>query len=112
VNQQGNFPYLPNVEYNLMHALAFAQGLRIEAEPRYATIYRLRADGTTIRATFNIIGIAESEDPTHALTIPLKPYDVVAVEHTPRTRAKVFWDKVFRFYISTYISGEDIFDDE
>jgi hypothetical protein len=112
VNKPGNYPYPPNVEYNLMHALGFAQGLRFEAEPCYATVYRLRADGTTISATFNIIGIAKSKDPAHALGIPLKPCDVIAVEHTPRTRAKVFWDRVFRFYISTYIRGEDIFEDE
>jgi len=112
VNKPGNFPYPPNVEYNLMNAVGFAQGLRLEAEPRYATVYRLRADGTTVSATFNIVGIAKSEDPTYALGIHLKPCDVIAVEHTPRTRAKVFWDRVFRFYISTYIRAEDIFEND
>ncbi len=91
-----------------MHALGFAGGLLLSAEPRYATVYRLRADDTTVSATFNIIGVAKSKDPTEALNVRLKPYDVVAVEHTSRTRAKVFWDRVFRFYISTYIRMEDI----
>jgi protein involved in polysaccharide export with SLBB domain len=109
VNRPGNFPYPPDVEYNLMHALGFASGLNVTAEPRYATVYRLRADGITVSATFNIIGLAKSADPTDALSVQLKPYDIVAVEHTPRTRAKIFWDRVFRFYISTHVGLEDIF---
>jgi protein involved in polysaccharide export with SLBB domain len=112
VNRAGNFPYPPDVEYNLMHALGFAGGLNLPAEPRYATVYRLAADGTTVSTTFNVAGIAKSLDPTDALSVPLKPYDVVAVEHTPRTRAKVFWDRVFRFYISTVFTTEDIFGDD
>ncbi len=112
VNRAGNFPYPSGVEYNLMHALGFAGGLNLSAEPRYATIYRLAADGTTVSATFNVAGIAKSVDPSDALSVVLKPYDVIAVEHTPRTRAKVFWDRVFRFYISTYIRAEDIFGDD
>ena len=109
VNRAGNFPYRPDVEYNLMQALGFAGGLNLSAEPRYATVYRLAEDGTTVSAVFNIAGIAKSIDPTGALSIALKPYDVIAVEHTPRTRTKVFWDRVFRFYISTHITSEDIF---
>jgi hypothetical protein len=112
VNRAGNFPYLPDAKYNLMHALGFAGGLNMSAEPRYATVYRLAADGTTVSVTLNIAGIAKSEDPTEALSVPLKPYDVIAVEHTPRTRAKVFWDRVFRFYISTYIRYDDVFGDD
>jgi len=112
VNRAGNFPYRPDVEYNLMQALGFAGGLNLSAEPRYATVYRLAEDGTTVSAVFNIAGIAKSIDPTGALSVALKPYDVVAVEHTPRTRAKVFWDRVFRFYISTHITSEDIFGED
>lgn len=109
VNRAGNFPYRPDVEYNLMQAIGFAGGLNLSAEPRYATVYRLTENGTTVSAVFNIAGIAKSIDPTGALSVALKPYDVIAVEHTPRTRAKVFWDRVFRFYISTYVTSEDIF---
>jgi protein involved in polysaccharide export with SLBB domain len=108
VNRPGTFPYPPDVEYNLMQALGLAGGLNLSAEPRYATVYRLRSDGITTSFTFNIIDVARSKDPTYALSIPLKPYDVVAVEHTPRTRAKVFWDRVFRIYLSTYLRLEDI----
>lgn len=108
VNRPGTFPYPPDVEYNLMQALGFAGGLLLSAEPRYATIYRLRADGTTVSAAFNIVNVAKNADPTDAISVPLKPYDVIAVEHTPRTRAKVFWDRVFRMYITTYIRMEDV----
>jgi hypothetical protein len=95
-----------------MQALGFAGGLLLSAEPRYATVYRLRADGTTVSAAFNIVNLAKNADPTDALSVPLKPYDVVAVQHTPRTRAKVFWDRVFRLYITTYIRLEDILGEE
>lgn len=109
VNKAGNFPYPPDVEYNLMQAVGFAGGLSLTADPRYATVYRLMADGKTVSATFYIAGTAKSQDPTDALSVPLKPYDVVAVEHTPRTRATVFWDRVFRVYISTFVTPDDIF---
>jgi len=66
VNRAGNFPYPPDVEYNLMQALGFAGGLNLLAEPRYATVYRLRADGTTVSAAFNIVNVAKSADPTDA----------------------------------------------
>jgi len=112
VNRAGNFPYLPDAKYNLMHALGFAGGLLYSAEARYATVYRLAADGTTVSATFNIAGIAKSVDPTAALSVPLKPYDVIAVEHTPRTRAKVFWDRAFRFNMGTYITANDLFGED
>lgn len=112
VNKPGNFPYPPDVKYNLMQALGFAGGLHLAAEPRYATIYRLRADGTTVSAAFNIVNVAKNADPTDALSVLLKPYDVVAVQHTPRTRAKVFWDRVFRMYITTYIRMEDIIQED
>ncbi len=112
VNRPCNFPYPPDVKYNLMQALGFAGGLLLSAEPRYATVYRLRADGTTVSAAFNIVNVAKNADPTDALSVRLKPYDVVAVQHTPRTRVKVFWDRVFRFYVSTYIRLEDIFEDD
>jgi protein involved in polysaccharide export with SLBB domain len=109
VNRAGNFPYPPYAEYNLMQALGFAGGLDLSAEPRYATVYRLRADGTTVSAAFNIVNVAKSADPTDALSVRLKPYDVVAVQHTPRTRVKVWWDRVFRFYLSAYVQPRDIF---
>ena len=102
VNRPGNFTYPPDITYNLMQALAFAGGLDQVSEPRYATIYRLKDDGTICHACFEIIKNKNQSQLTDALNTPIKPGDVVSVEHTPRTRTNVFLDKVLRFNVGTY----------
>ena len=99
VNRPGNFPYPPDVQYNLMQALAFAGGFNQTAEPRYATVYRKKADGTIVNATFKVV---DSSKLTNALNILIKPGDIVAVEHTSRTRTKLFLDRVFRINFGVY----------
>lgn len=84
VNQPGNFPYPPRAQYNLAEAIAFARGLDLVANPRYATIYRLAKDGFVVRVPFKLI---ENGEFTEVLSTPIAPGDVVAIEHTPRTRA-------------------------
>jgi len=111
VNRAGNFPYPPNVQYNLMQALAFAGGLNPAAEPRYATVYRLRPDGSIIHATFELVKTGNSSHLTDALNIQIKPGDIVSVEHTPRTRTNVFLDRVFRINMGTYFSLNEVWDD-
>ena len=103
VSKPGNFPYPPDVKYNLMQAIAFAGGLEQAADPRYVTIYRLKADGTIINAPFKIIGGSNSAQLTEALNIPVKPGDIVAVEHTPRTRATLFLQRIFSVHVGAYI---------
>jgi protein involved in polysaccharide export with SLBB domain len=107
VNRPGNFPYPPNVHYNLMQALAFAGGLDPTAEPHYATVYRLKPDGSIIHATFEVIKTGNSSQLTDALNIRIKPGDIVSVEHTPRTRTNVFLDRTFRINLGTYYSLND-----
>jgi protein involved in polysaccharide export with SLBB domain len=107
VEKPGNVPYPPDVEYNLMQAIAFAGGLDIAADPRYATIYRLKADGTILRAPFQIIDSRKGSKLTESLSVPIKPGDIVAIEHTPRTRTNVFVDKMFRTSIGAYINMSD-----
>ena len=109
VNRPGNFPYPPDVQYNLMQALAFAGGFNLAADPRYASVYRLKPDGTIASAIFKLVNVGNGLQFTDSLNVHIKPGDIVAVEHTPRTRAKVWWDRVFRFYISTYVRPQDIF---
>lgn len=104
VNRSGNFPYPPDVQYNLMQALGLAGGLDLVAEPRYATVYRLKPDGGIVSAIFKIV---DGSKLTRALSTLIKPGDIVAVEHTPRTRAKIFLDKVFRINMGTYIRLDD-----
>ena len=111
VNRAGNFPYPPNVRYNLMQALAFAGGLNPTAEPRYVTIYRLKPDGSVIHATFEVVKVGNSSQLTDALNIQIKPGDIVSVEHTPRTRKNVFLDRIFRINLGTYFSLNEVWDD-
>ena len=99
VNSPGNFPYPPDVQYTLMQAIGFAGGLNQIAEPRYATIYRLKRDGTCVSATFPIKGKSKLADASNTL---IKPGDIVAVEQTPRTRTALFLDNAFRINVGTY----------
>jgi protein involved in polysaccharide export with SLBB domain len=107
VNRPGNFPYPPNVEYNVTQAIAFAGGLDPVARPRYVTIYRLAESGSIVRVAFKLV---EDEEFTEALTTRIKPGDVVAIEHTPRTRANVVIHNMVRITTGLYIYGRDLWD--
>ncbi|UCG54136.1 MAG: SLBB domain-containing protein, partial [Dehalococcoidia bacterium] len=85
VNQPGNYPYPSDVQYNLIQAVGFAGGFNQAAEPRYATVYRMKADGTITSVTFNVVDASDSSKLTNASNVLIKPGDIVAVEHTPRT---------------------------
>jgi len=108
VGKPGNFPYPPNAEYNLTQAIAYAGGLDPIAEPRYVTIYRLKEDGSVARVPFRLIKNGEFTD---ALGMPIRPGDVVAVEHTLRTRTNAAINNLVRINTGLYIRGEDLWDD-
>ena len=110
VNRPGNFPYPPDVQYNLMQALGFAEGLDRAAEPRYATIYRLKPDETIVSAIFQVVNTGNDSMLADALNIRIKPGDIIDVEHTPRTRTKLFLDSVFGFNIGAYYRFDDSLD--
>jgi polysaccharide export outer membrane protein len=114
VNKPGNFIYPPDVQYNLMQALAFAGGLNLAAEPRYATVYRLKPDGTIVSVIFQVAQEVANTGYcsllTEAVSIHIKPGDIIIVEHTPRTRSKMFLDRVFRINIGTYLRLDDSWD--
>jgi len=93
VNRPGNFPYPTDVQYNLTQVLAFAGGLNQVAEPRYATIYRSKPDGTSISVTLDIV---DNSKLTEASLTAIKPGDIVDVEQTPRTRTALFLDRIFQ----------------
>ena len=99
VNKPCNFPYPPDVQYNLMQALAFAGGFDQAAGPRYTTVYRQKADRTIVSATFKVVNGSKLTD---ASILLIKPGDIVAVEHTPRTRTNLFLDRVFRINFGVY----------
>lgn len=107
VSRPGNFPYPPDVRYNLAQALAFAGGLNEVADPRYASIYRLTPDGQIVSV---VLPILDGSRLTDAANMLIKPGDIVAVEHTPRTRTAVFLDRIFRLNIGTYWTMNDLWD--
>jgi len=86
VNRSGTFPYPPGAKYNLLQALAFAGGINDIAAPEYARVYRQNALGKIISASFRLKG----STPADAASLMIKPGDVVAVEHTFSTQAKLF----------------------
>jgi protein involved in polysaccharide export with SLBB domain len=105
VARPGNFPCPPTTEYTLMQAIAFAGGLDPVADPRYATIYRLTKDGSVTRVPFRLIKDGQF---TEALNTPIKPGDVVAIEHTPRTRANAMINNMLRINTGVYVTGRDL----
>ena len=108
VNSQGSYPYPADVQYNLMQAIGFAGGLNLDLDPRYAMVYRLTPDGKIVNATFQIENGPMFAD---ALNARIKPGDIIAVEHTPRTRTNAFLNKVFRVSAGVYLRPEDLWDD-
>jgi len=100
VNKPDNFPYPADAKYNLMQALAFAGGLDKVAEPHYATIYRLKADGTIVDTTFQIV---KGSKLTNSLSTIVKPGDIIDVAHTRRTRTKVFLERIFNVHVGAYV---------
>ena len=103
VNKPGNFPYPPTAQYNLMQAIAFAGGLDRIAKPRYATIYRLKEDGSIVKVPFQIIGKKNNTQMAEASSILIKAGDIVVVEETLRTRTNEFLQKIFNFNMGAYL---------
>ncbi len=112
VRNPGNFPYPPNAEYNLIQALGFAGGLDPVADPRYVSIYRLQPDGQIASMTVQLVNTKNEQDLTEALAMPVRPGDVISVEHTLRTRTNVFFDRFFRLTFGLYADPRDLWDDD
>jgi polysaccharide export outer membrane protein len=90
VNHSDAFEYPPNVQYNLMEALAFAGGLNIVADPRYVKIFRQDEAGKVVSVTIEIQG--ETLSNTYAVLV--KPGDVIYVDQTLQTRTNTFLSNV------------------
>ena len=112
VGRPGNFPYPYDVRYTLIQAIALAGGLDLTADPRYVSVYRLKADGTVADVTLQLVDPENQEKLTETLALPLKPGDVVSVEHTLRTRTNRFLDRVFRVSLGLYFRPESLWDDD
>jgi protein involved in polysaccharide export with SLBB domain len=103
VNKPNAFPYPPDVQYNLMEALAFAGGLEMTADPRYLKIYRQSDNGEVLSATFGI----DSKSFVGAYAVLIKPGDVIYVDHTFRTRMNQFLSDAFDLRIGAYQDVRD-----
>jgi polysaccharide export outer membrane protein len=101
VRKSGVFPYPEPRRYTLMQALATAGGVDDMAAPRYATVYRQRADGQIIGATFKIDGTSLLD----ASSVVIKDGDVIAVEHTQGSWTRQFLSQVLGFRASFTVSG-------
>jgi len=108
VRNPGNFDYPPHARYNLAQVIALAGGLQMDVDPRYATVYRLKRDGTVLRLAFKLI---EDEQYTERLNVSVRPGDLVAVENTPRTRTNAFVNRVVRLSVGTWVDLGDLWDD-
>ena len=108
VTRPGTFPYPPGIEYNLMQAIGFAGGLDQMTDPRYAIVYRLRPDGSITYVPFEISDPKKKGGLSTAMGVLIKPGDIVAIEHTPRTRTNAFVERVFHFSVGAYIPMRSI----
>ncbi len=108
VRSPGNYPYPVDAQFRLAEVLAFAGGLDMVAEPRYVGVYRLKTDGTVASATFRLVDPRNQEELTAQLALPIRPGDVVSVEHTPRTRKNTFLDRYFRLSMGFYLRPEQL----
>jgi len=103
VKTPGTFEYPPDAGYSLIEVIGLAGGLDGVADPRYATVYRLKSDGTIAHRAINIKDLKEGHAEMSPMNLRVKPGDVVAVEHTPRTRSNVFLERVIRVNIGAYM---------
>jgi polysaccharide export outer membrane protein len=103
VRNPNAFPYPPDVQYNLMEALAYAGGLDMTADPHYVKVYRQDESGEIVSATFSI----DSKKILDAYAVAIKPGDLVYVDHTLQTRFNQFISDVFSIRVGAY---EDIRD--
>jgi len=101
VQKPNAFPYPPDVQYNLMEALAFAGGMNMVADPRYVKIYRQDANGEIVSAVFGI----DSKSFLEAYRVAIKPGDVIYVDHTLRTRMNQFLADVLQLRLGVTFSG-------
>jgi protein involved in polysaccharide export with SLBB domain len=104
VNKPNAFPYPPDVQYNLMEALAFAGGLNMTADPRYVKVFRHDTAGKIVSATFSI----DSKSLADAYGVRIKPGDVVYVDHTFRTRMNQFLADVLQIRVGADINRNGI----
>ncbi len=95
VNKPDAYDYPPDVEYNLIEALAFAGGLDMVADPKFVKVLRQDADGEVLQATFGV----DDKSLQFSYSVAIKPGDVIYVNHTLSTRINKFLSDVFHITV-------------
>ncbi len=99
VAKPGAYEYPPEIEYNLMQALATAGGVDRIADPPFATVFRKDLlSGEIIPATFALKG----DGIVAASALRIKPGDVVSIGHTKASWTRAFMADVFRINIGFF----------
>lgn len=108
VKNPGSYPVPPDSQINLAQALGLAGGVDPTTDPRFVTIYRLDKKGEVVwnRIELNAVWgdkkiFTDSSLSTAAFT-PIKPGDVVMVEHTNRTRTRIAVNWLFNTFLAGY----------
>jgi len=101
VNRPDAYSYPPDVQYNLMEALAFAGGLDMVANPKYVKVFRQKSSGAVVQATFGV----NTKALIDAYGVVIKPGDVIYVDHTLRTRANKFLSDVFHISVGANVNA-------
>ena len=90
VERPGAFPFGPGEQYNVMQAIAFAGGVDDVADPHYVRLYRQDSNGEIVSVLLPLIG----KEANQTLSVMLKPGDIVAVDHTARTRTRTLLSEI------------------
>jgi polysaccharide export outer membrane protein len=101
VNKPGTYPYPSDVQYNLMEAIAYAEGLDMVADPKYVKLYRQDASGKVVDIVFKI----DNKTMKDAYALIVKPGDVIYVDHTLQTRINKLLSDALRITIN---AGADV----
>jgi polysaccharide export outer membrane protein len=101
VNKPGAFPYPSDVQYNLIEALAYAEGLDMVADPKYLKIFRQDVSGKVIDIVFKI----DDKSMKKAYALVIRPGDVIYVDHTLQTRMNKLLSDALRITIN---AGADV----
>ncbi|MFC1653070.1 SLBB domain-containing protein [Planctomycetota bacterium] len=108
VSKPGNFDYPPGDQFSLFEAIGFAGGLNPTLEPRYADIYRLQANGDIAHIKLDLKNVVMEQPIPSAMNVPIKPGDIVVIEHTAITRTRKFINNVFRLTFGIYLTPQNL----
>ncbi len=89
VKKPGAYPYPAGQEYNLAQAIGFAGGLD-DTAPDFIQVYRKDAEGKIRGVKVTLSG----NGPTSAINVPIRPGDIVAVDHTSGSKTRNIFSKI------------------